>query len=403
MGASTTPRGSASRDIASEPVRVLLVEDDDGDALLVQDLLTLTGAPVSLTRVRTLAEALQRPQQRDGFECILLDLDLPDAFGLVGLRRLRETMGDVPVLVLTGQADEQRAIEAVAGGAQDYLVKGRVDGPELVRSIRYAVERRRAEDARQALEVARLHAAENARLERGLLPKPLVDDTRVRLTTCYRPGRRRMLLGGDFYDAVEAEDGVLHAVIGDVCGHGPDEAALGVCLRIAWRALVLARCPADQILYSLERIVRAERHDSMVFSTLLMASVAPDRREAELRIAGHPPPMLVAAGRAEALELAPGGPPLGVLEEVRCRPQTVALPEGPWSLLLYTDGLIEGQVDGTEDRLGSARLADKATALLASTDDAASIVPALVEYAESLHGGPLPDDVGALLLTYLPT
>jgi serine phosphatase RsbU (regulator of sigma subunit) len=212
-----------------------------------------------------------------------------------------------------------------------------------------------------------------------------------------------MLLGGDFYDAVEAEDGVLHAVIGDVCGHGPDEAALGVCLRIAWRALVLARCPADQILYSLERIVRAERHDSMVFSTLLMASVAPDRREAELRIAGHPPPMLVAAGRAEALELAPGGPPLGVLEEVRCRPQTVALPEGPWSLLLYTDGLIEGQVDGTEDRLGSARLADKATALLASTDDAASIVPALVEYAESLHGGPLPDDVGALLLTYLPT
>jgi serine phosphatase RsbU (regulator of sigma subunit) len=403
MGASTTSRGSASRDGASEPIRVLLVEDDDGDALLVQELLLLAGAAVSLTRVRTLGEALERPQHGDGFDCILLDLDLPDAFGLTGLRRVRETMGDIPVLVLTGQADEQRAIEAVGGGAQDYLVKGRVDGPELVRSIRYAVERRRAQDARQALEVARLHAAENARLERGLLPKPLVDDTRVQLTTCYRPGRRRMLLGGDFYDAVEGEDGVLHAVIGDVCGHGPDEAALGVCLRIAWRALVLARCPADQILDSLERIVRAERHDSLVFSTLLMASVAPDRRAAELRIAGHPPPMIVADGRAVALDVAPGSPPLGVFDDMRCKPQTVALPEGPWSLLLYTDGLIEGQVDGTPDRLGAERLADKATALLATTEDTASIVPALVEYAESLHGGPLPDDVGALLLTYLPT
>jgi serine phosphatase RsbU (regulator of sigma subunit) len=378
------------------------VEDDDGDALLVQELLADADAAVRLTRARTLAEALASPQHEAGIDCILLDLDLPDAFGLSGLQRLRESVRDVPVLVLTGQEDEHRAIEAVGGGAQDYLVKGRVDGPGLVRSIRYAVERRRAADARQALEVARLHAAENARLERGLLPRPLVDDARVRLTTCYRPGRRRMLLGGDFYDAVEREGGVVHAVIGDVCGHGPDEAALGVCLRIAWRALVLADCPADHLLASLERIVRAERHDDNVFTTLCMASVAADRRSAELRIAGHPPPMLVADGRAQALALRPGGPPLGVMEDVSCLAQTVALPEDPWSLLLYTDGLIEGQVDDTTNRLGAAGLAEKATALLAATDDAATILPALVEYAETLHGGPLPDDVAALLLTYLP-
>jgi serine phosphatase RsbU (regulator of sigma subunit) len=400
--ASPTSRGSASRDVASEPVRVLLVEDDDGDALLVEELLAEAGAAVRVSRARTLAEAIDRPSG-DHVDCILLDLDLPDAFGLSGLRRLRENMGDEPVLVLTGQADEQRAIEAVGGGAQDYLVKGRVDGAALIRSIRYAVERRRAEDARQALEVARLHAAENTRLERGLLPRPLVDDARVRLTTIYRPGRRRMLLGGDFYDAVEGDDGVLHAVIGDVCGHGPDEAALGVCLRIAWRALVLAGCPPDQVLASLERIVRAERHDSMVFSTLCMASIAADRGEADLRIAGHPPPLLVTDGRAQALELPPGGPPLGVLDDVHWKSQTVALPDDPWSMLLFTDGLIEGQIDGTADRLGAARLADKATSLLASADDPASIVPALVEYAEALHGGPLPDDVGALLLTFLPT
>jgi serine phosphatase RsbU (regulator of sigma subunit) len=120
---------------------------------------------------------------------------------------------------------------------------------------------------------------------------------------------------------------------------------------------------------------------------------------AVVRLAGHPPP--VALWSSTTLT-PPVGLPLGVGASASWPAQPFALPPG-WALLLYTDGLIEGQVDGTEDRLGSARLADKATALLASTDDAASIVPALVEYAESLHGGPLPDDVGALLLTYLPT
>ena len=56
----------------------------------------------------------------------------------------------------------------------------------------------------------------------------------------YRPGRANALLGGDFYDVVETPDGTVHAVIGDVCGHGAAEAAIGVCLRVAWRSLVLA-------------------------------------------------------------------------------------------------------------------------------------------------------------------
>jgi serine phosphatase RsbU (regulator of sigma subunit) len=392
-----TARDSATPDIVTEPVRVLLVEDDDGDALLVEDLLVLADATVTLVRSHTLADGLARHD--DDVDCVLLDLGLPDAFGLAGLERLRERAPEVPVIVLTGLADEQAGIEAVSAGAQDYLVKGRVDGPGLVRSIRYAVERRRAEEQRQALEVARVQAAENARLERGLLPRPLVDDPRVRLTAAYRPGRRRALLGGDFYDAVESTNGVLHAVVGDVCGHGPDEAALGVCLRIAWRALVLADCPADQVLSSLERIVRAERHDSMVFTTLCMVSVAADRRTAELRLAGHPAPMLIDDDRARALNLPPSGPPLGVIDGVTWRPHELSFDGAPWSLLLFTDGLIEGQVGRGTERLGTARLAEEASALLAATGDPAAVVGALVEQAEALHGGPLQDDVAALLVS----
>src|SRR5690606_18080372 len=110
----------------------------------------------------------------------------------------------------------------------DYLVKGEVDGALLARSIRYAFERRRADDAARAMYEAELRAQENARLERGLLPRPVLRDKNVDVVVRYRPGGRRMLLGGDFYDAVETADGVLRVMIGDVCGHGPDEAALGV-------------------------------------------------------------------------------------------------------------------------------------------------------------------------------
>jgi serine phosphatase RsbU (regulator of sigma subunit) len=77
-------------------------------------------------------------------------------------------------------------------------------------------------------------------LERGLVPHPIVEDPSILIASSYLPGRRRSLLGGDFYDAVETPDGSLHLLVGDVAGHGPDEAALGAGLRIAWRALTLS-------------------------------------------------------------------------------------------------------------------------------------------------------------------
>ena len=224
---------------------------------------------------------------------MLLDLNLPDAEGLDALLRLREAAPELAVLVLTGLADEGRGVEAVAAGAQDYLVKGSTSGVLLARALRYAAERRRAELTAQQLSIAQLEARENARLERGLLPAPLVSDPRLRLATHYRPGRRRALLGGDFFDAVQVGDGTVHVLIGDVSGHGPDEAALGVCLRIAWRTLVLAGVPADRLLGALQDVLVVERHASHVFTTLCMVSLDPSRERATVRLAGHPPPLLL--------------------------------------------------------------------------------------------------------------
>src|SRR5580704_5777685 len=152
---------------STEQARVLLVEDDDGDAFLIEELLREAGSGVTVQRARLLADARKLLPKA---ACVLLDLGLPDSQGLQGLRSLLRHEPDATVVVLTGLADEYLGEEAVRAGAQDYVVKGDVTGKLLRRVIRYAVERRRWEEAQRQLHVARVSAQENARLERGLLP-----------------------------------------------------------------------------------------------------------------------------------------------------------------------------------------------------------------------------------------
>src|SRR5580692_1335110 len=128
-------------------IRVLLVEDNPGDARLFTELLRDAGASrLSMVHVDRLAVALDR-LNRDPFDVMLLDLSLPDANGLDTLVRAHAQAPKIPIVVLTGHDDEALAVRAVRAGAQDYLVKGHVDGELLVRSIRYASERGRALEA----------------------------------------------------------------------------------------------------------------------------------------------------------------------------------------------------------------------------------------------------------------
>ena len=127
-----------------EAVRVLLVEDNPGDRRLVAEMLRDGGDETVLTAFGRLAEA-EPPVARGLADLVLLDLSLPDADGLDGLRRLRAAAPEVPVVVLSGLSDEQVALEAVQAGAQDYLMKDQVDAAGLGRAIRYAMERQRAE------------------------------------------------------------------------------------------------------------------------------------------------------------------------------------------------------------------------------------------------------------------
>ncbi len=378
--------------------RIVLVEDDDGDALLVRELLAEAAAEVTLQHAGSLAQA--KPLLADA-DCVLLDLGLPDSQGLDGLRWLNEHVPAVAVVVLTGLADEHLGEEAVRAGAQDYLMKGQVSGMLLYRVIRYAVERRRSEETQRLLHQARISAQENSRLERGLLPVPLLSDPQLTITSRYRPGGARMLLGGDFYDVVQAADGWVHAMVGDVCGRGPDEAALGVCLRVAWRTLVLAGRPTEEILATLGGLLEHERHHEKMFATLCMMSAAPDRSRARLYLAGHPRPLLITPAGVTELD-APTCPPLGILPAPDWAGSEVRL--GPdWLVLLYTDGLVEGKVGPGPDRLNSEGLLDLIETFqrgLPAGGPAAwppdRLLDWLIDEVHARNGGPVDDDLAVL-------
>jgi serine phosphatase RsbU (regulator of sigma subunit) len=221
------------------------------------------------------------------------------------------------------------------------------------------------------------------------------------------------VLGGDFYDAVELEDGTLRAVIGDVCGHGPDEAALGVCLRIAWRTLVVASTVHELVLPALDDVLVAERQHDETFVTVCDISIRPDRRTATVRLAGHPPPLLLRPTPVAWPDVVPG-PPLGVVPG-QAWPAAVTSLAGPWAVLLYTDGLIEGHQRGSDERLGVDGLTDRLRAGGLGTEarGTGGVPPttaagaakgweagleATLAWAEEEHGGPLADDVALMLL-----
>ncbi|MFC4012306.1 PP2C family protein-serine/threonine phosphatase [Nonomuraea purpurea] len=332
----------------SEALTLLLIEDDDGDAFLVEELLRQAMAPPKIFRARSLREALSKLTSE--IQCVLVDLSLPDASRLEALEAVLELAPHTAVLVLTGLRDTHVGTAAVQAGAQDYLVKQDVDARLLARSIRYAMERKRADLAQLRLMQAELTAKENARLQSGLLPVKLLRTDAIEYTTRYLPGSGGTL-AGDFLDTVQTPDGAVHVVVGDVCGHGPDEAALGVALRIAWRTLVLAGQTGDTLLRTLDALLRAERKAPEIFTTLCMATIAPDLRHARMRVVGHPPPVLLRDGTVDVVPGAPSGPPLGIFAEAEWPAIEVPLGE-EWSMMLYTDGLIEGAVGERQQLLG---------------------------------------------------
>ena len=178
--------------MTSPAFRILLVEDNDADARMVHELLKdaatagIGAQRPTLARVARLREAEARLED-SAFDVILLDLSLPDAEGLHAVTRLHALSPDVPIVVMSAQHDEALALAGVQAGAQDYLVKGRVESDGLARAVRYAVARKR-EAQERTRQAAALWASEQ-RLATIVMNAPLV------LFGIDREGRRTLSIG----------------------------------------------------------------------------------------------------------------------------------------------------------------------------------------------------------------
>jgi PAS domain S-box-containing protein len=250
------------------------------------------------------------------------------------------------------------------------------------------------EQARREQESSALYS----RLEASLLPRVPITHPEVRILSAYRTGEQRLKLGGDFFDVMACGQGWLAVGIGDVCGHGPDAAALGATLRATWRGLNLSGADMVTTMNSLESLLLLERLAPDVFVTFVGAWVDPRAGRLHFVSAGHPAPLLISGSAVETLPDDPGLP-LGIHLEPRHWTATdVELPP-LWHLLFYTDGLVEGRAaPRSAERYGVERLSKqlRREAQAGFPDDCLERIVAEIEAA---HGGPLPDDAAAVLIS----
>jgi diguanylate cyclase (GGDEF)-like protein len=199
------------------PTSLLLIEDNDGDARLLQEMFNEQAVQITaLKRVTTMRDA-ETYLSTHHVDIIILDLGLPDAQGLEALRRTHTVAPHLPTVVLTGTDDEGLARLALQEGAQDYLIKGQIESRGLMRALRYAVDRKVMEEKARALSLEVVHTAEHDSLT-GLPNRVLLHD-RVgqALAVASRNKKRAAIL---FLDL----DGFKH--INDSLGHSTGDKLL---------------------------------------------------------------------------------------------------------------------------------------------------------------------------------
>jgi len=354
--------------LTTTPIRVLLIEDQLSDAVLLEDTLT-EAAPgrFTVTRADRLATAVEL-LHRQPFDVILSDLGLPDSQGAETFVRLRQQANHLPIILLTGFNDEQMAIATVQAGAQDYLVKGRVPGDLLVRALQYAIERTRIEaELRHRNDEMASDLAMASEFQRTFLPRKFptfpnsvaAAQSALRFYQTYRPSGS---VGGDFFTVLPVTATRAGVFLCDVMGHGVRAALVTAMMR----GLIEDHWPTanepDRLLAELNHslVDVLQQTDTMMFVTAFYAVVDAVARTVTWSRAGHPSPLLIqrATGAVQPLPAASAapGPVLGLFPQATFPAGNLTTQRGD-VLLLFTDGLYE--VPGpTGEEFGLDRLQD---------------------------------------------
>jgi sigma-B regulation protein RsbU (phosphoserine phosphatase) len=362
--------------MSAEPIPLLIVEDSPVYAEILERLLPTLGAELQFkaTWVETGEKALEEVDQH-AYQLVLLDYKLPGLDGLAVLASIRSLPQDKQpaVIMLTGMGREEVAVQAMKGGAKDYLPKDSLDVPSLLRAITSALERKRLErqllssteelriknqEMRADLDMAR--EIQEAFLPQQYPPFPAGAAPKESALRFYHRYRPTSAVGGDFFDVMALSDTKAGVFICDVMGHGV-RAALVTAIVRGWvdELKPVGGDPGRFLTEINRRLVSTLRQTRMPMFVSAFYMVV-DAAGCELRYAGagHPSPLHLQcdAGVVEPLRFDEGkpGPALGVFEDsayVTARRPLAAHDV----VILFTDGLFE--VDsGGEEQYGQERL-----------------------------------------------
>lgn len=371
----------------AKALNIFLVEDNAVDVEVVKAQLALANSPVSLETVGTL-EAAAQSLKKGSFDVVLLDLTLPDSQGLATFQLLQSHVKDIPIIVLTGLDDTKLGLQAVREGAQDYLLKNKIDSDLLIRSIRYALERSRRKRAESELIAA-------GSIQRRLLPRPTLTIPGFDVSGRCRPAN---FAGGDFFDYFAMGKSELGVVIADAAGHGLGPAITMSETRAVIRSFASVTPDVGEILTRANRLLARDLTQD-TFVALFLACIDVASNTLQFATAGHPGFILMPNGNTKQL-LKSDNPPLGIERSAEYRSSVVISLDPGDSLFLFTDGFAESVSSGGES-FGKRRVFEAAKERSAS--GATAMVDHLFEQLDAFLGGAqLGDDLTAVVVKASP-
>lgn len=346
----------------SKNLLVLLVEDDPGDAGLVSYALREERSPTfTVVHCPTLGSAIEKLKGDRVFDVVLLDLSLPDSFGLETVTRMLEVAPRLPIVIMTGHDDPLFAATALETGAQDYLVKSDAPSRTVSRAIRYAITRKNAELERQDL-AERIVAQQRILMQEVSAARSMQFDLLPRAERLAEPLARMGLeveayfepssgIGGDLWGCMDSGENRFCCYAFDFSGHG-----IGAALNVFRLHALIAEhwAPSQEPAQLLEIFGRSL--NSLLrrgqFATMFLGIIDCTANELTWASAGAPPPALISNGHSTFLDSR--GVPLGLLNAPHYATHKVAFNPGD-SLLLYSDAITDAEVNGEsfgQDRFG---------------------------------------------------
>lgn len=402
-------------------LRLLLVEDNPADARLVHLLLEdgtqrtfelvhksyleaalealVTAGTATASESEGISDAATAEQASHGFDVVLLDLSLPDSFGMDTVKRVLEAAPRLPIVVLTGLEDPEVGLEAIRAGAQDYLIKGVGEGDLLWRAITYAIERKRNQLLIEELshrndqfnDRIRQELAFAREMQFDLLPKQdhlqeVGKRYGIAITAHFETSSE---LGGDFWQLFELDDTRLGLVMADFSGHGVASAINTFRLHtIIQRIPPNGYKPADWL-----EALNKEMHGLLPvghFATMLYGVL--DRPAGQFVYAGAAAPSPIFVNGTGFRLLDASGVPLGISGHATYDSHEVSFSPGS-ALFLYSDAFTdcpdtEGVFPGEDGLL--SRLEE------AAEQQGYEPPEALLKNVMGWVQRPLPDDLTAL-------